>query len=172
MRSNILAGVVAGLIAGAVFGVLMQFMLAPTPEGDSVPMMAMVAMILGSKSLLVGWLYHLFNSAVIGGIFGVVFGGLARDYGRAVFWGAAYGFAWWILGGLILMPVFLGQPVGAPLLAAEMRPVAFGSLGGHLLYGLILGPLFHATAVPLKAAMPAKAAEERRPPTRIYPGRA
>jgi hypothetical protein len=50
-----------------------------------------------------------------------------------------YGAFWWVLGGLILMPVLLGMPVFAPVIMGEMRGVALGSLVGHLVYGLILG---------------------------------
>jgi hypothetical protein len=37
------------------------------------------------------------------------------------------------------MPVFLGMAAFAPLMMAPMRPVAMGSLMGHLIYGIILG---------------------------------
>jgi hypothetical protein len=103
------------------------------------PMMAMVAMVVRSDSLLVGWLYHLFNSAFIGAIFGWLFGCRSQSLFAGLGWGAAYGFGWWILGALILMPVFLGMPPLAPLLMEPMRPVVMGSLLGHLIYGIILG---------------------------------
>ena len=146
MRSNLSAGIIAGLIAGVVFGIMMTVMHAPTPEGGSMPMMAMVAMILKSKSLAVGWIYHLFNSAVIGALFGWMLGNRAGGYGSGTGWGAFYGIVWWILGGLILMPVFLGMPAFAPLQMPMMRPVAFASLLGHLMFGIILGVTF----VPLR----------------------
>lgn len=92
--------------------------------------------------MAVGWLYHLFNSAVIGGIFAALFGSRALTYAAGLLWGALYGVAWWILGGLILMPVLLGMPAFAPLMMEPMRPVAMGSLMGHLMYGLILGAGF------------------------------
>jgi hypothetical protein len=57
-------------------------------------------------------------------------------------WGAAYGFSWWILGGLILMPVLLGMPAFAPLMMPPMRMVAVGSLIGHLIFGVTLGAAF------------------------------
>jgi hypothetical protein len=139
MNSKIAAGIIAGLIAGVVFGGMMSMMSAPTPDGSQVPMMAMVAMVVGSTSLVVGWVYHLFNSAVIGGIFGWLFGDRIHGYGLGLGLGALYGFVWWILGGLILMPVLLGMPAFAPLMMAPMRMVAVGSLIGHLIFGLILG---------------------------------
>jgi hypothetical protein len=54
MRSNLFAGIIAGLIAGVVFGIMMTVMHAPTPDGGSMPMMAMMAKIVGSTSIAVG----------------------------------------------------------------------------------------------------------------------
>jgi len=135
MQARIVAGIVAVIVAGVVMGMGMQMMTMPNPQGDQVPMMAMVAQILGSDSLIVAWLYHLFNSAVIGAIFGLLLGGFATSYGRALGWGALYGFAWWILGGLILMPMLLGNAPFAPLMMPEMHMAALGRLIGHLMYG-------------------------------------
>jgi hypothetical protein len=143
MRNNLSAGVLAGLLAGMVFGVMMQLMHAPAPNGGEVPMMMMVAQVVKSDSLAVGWIYHLFNSAMIGAIFGWLLGGRAAGRpGVAAGWGAGYGVAWWILGGLILMPLFLGMPAFAPLRMPMMRPVAMGSLVGHLGFGVALGFAF------------------------------
>jgi hypothetical protein len=148
--ARISAGVLAGLAAGLVFGVMMTVMTAPTPQETRVPMMVMVAQVVGSQSLLVGWIYHLFNSAVIGAIFGVLIGSMrTTPTTTAGFagWGAAYGFAWWILGGLILMPIMLGMQAFAPVLMPMMRGVAMASLIGHLIFGLILGWLYPTFSV-------------------------
>jgi len=139
MRSDIGNGIAAGLLGGLVFGIMMQMMNAPTPEGGQMPMMVMVAKVVRSDSMTAGWIYHLFNSAVIGGIFGWLLGNRSQRIGAGLGWGALYGFVWWILGALILMPLFLGMPAFAPLMMAPMRPVAMGSLMGHLIYGIILG---------------------------------
>ena len=69
-------------------------------------------------------------------------GDRAHGYGSAFGWGSAYGFVWWILRGLILMPIMLGMPAFAPLMMPPMRMVAMGSLIGHLIYGLVLGGAF------------------------------
>jgi uncharacterized membrane protein YagU involved in acid resistance len=140
--SKVIASALAGLIAGVVFGVMMQMMTAPTPDGGRVPMMAMVAQVVRSQSPIVGWIYHLSNSAVIGAIFGLLLGSRVTDYRSGLTWGGVYGFAWWILGGLILMPVLLGMSAFAPLMMAPMRSVAWGSLVGHLIYGLVLGAAY------------------------------
>src|ERR687898_1309003 len=142
MRSNLVAGIVAGLMAGVIFGIAMQVMHAPTPDGGSMPMMAMVAKVVGSTSLAIGWLYHLFNSMVIGGLFGWILSGKIDGFGSGLGWGSGYGLVWWLLGGLILMPIFLGMPAFAPLRMPMMRPVALASLTGHLMFGLILGATF------------------------------
>ena len=147
--SRIGVAVVAGVVAGVAFGTMMQMMSAPTPDGGEMPMIAMVGMIVGSPTITAGWLYHLFNSAVIGGVFGWLLGGRVRGYGSALGWGAAYGFVWWILGGLILMPVMLGMSPFAPLMMTGMQPVAMGSLIGHLIFGLILGGVFVAVRRPV-----------------------
>ena len=60
MRNEIANGIVAGLTGGIIFGIMMQMMTAPTPEGGQMPMMAMVAKVVRSDSVAVGWLYHLF----------------------------------------------------------------------------------------------------------------
>jgi hypothetical protein len=136
------ASVVAGVAAGIVFGLMMQMMTAPTPDGGEMPMIAMVGQIVGSPTAAAGWAYHLFNSAVIGAIFGWLLGNRVDGYGSAIGWGAAYGFLWWILGALILMPMMLGMPAFAPLMMSPMRMVAMGSLVGHVVFGTILGAGF------------------------------
>lgn len=105
-------------------------------------MMAMVAAVVGSTSLAIGWLYHLFNSAVIGGLFGWMLGNRVGSIGSGVGWGAGYRAISWVLGGLILMPMLLDMPAFAPLRVAMMLPVAFASLAGHLIFGMILGAGF------------------------------
>ncbi len=120
----------------------MQLMKAPTPEGGSMSMMAMVAMVVRSQSIVVGWIYHLFNSALIGGLFGLLLGSRVRTTATGIGWGAGWGVLWWVLGALILMPVLLGMEPFAALKMPPMRPVAMGSLIGHLFYGVITGLVY------------------------------
>lgn len=84
-------GAIAGILGGILFGIMMQMMTAPTPDGGRMPMMAMVAMVVRSDSIAVGWLYHLFNSAVIGALFGLLLGGRVYSIGRGLGWGAVWG---------------------------------------------------------------------------------
>jgi len=149
-RSKIVAGALAGLLGGVLFGMMMQMMSAPTPDGGSMPMMAMVAKVVRSDSLAIGWVYHLFNSAVIGALFAALLGGRVRNSVSGLGLGAVWGFVWWILGGLILMPLMLGMPAFAPLQMPPMRMVALGSLVGHLIFGMITGLAYARLHTPNK----------------------
>ena len=90
MHSDINNGIVAGLVGGVVFGIMMQMMNAPTPEGGQMPMMAMVAKVVRSDSIEVGWMYHLFNSAVIGAIFGWLLCSRSQRFTAGLGWGAIW----------------------------------------------------------------------------------
>lgn len=142
MRTKLGAGILAGLVAGVIFGLMMTVMTAPTPDGGRMPMMGMVAQVVGSNSLAVGWVYHLFNSAVIGAIFGWFLGRGEVGFGGGLAKGVGYGIFWWILGGQILMPLFLGMEPFAALRMAPMRPVAMMSLVGHVVFGGVLGLVY------------------------------
>ena len=99
-------------------------------------------MVVGFPTILAGWAYHLFNSAVIGAVFGLLLGRRVHGFASGIGMGAAYGLIWWVLGALILMPILLGMSPFAPLMMPPMRPVAVGSLIGHLLYGVVLGAVY------------------------------
>jgi hypothetical protein len=60
-------------------------------------MLPMVASVVGSKSALVGFIYHMFNSVIIGAVFGIVFGTFSYTYGGGAFFGLLYGVIWWVL---------------------------------------------------------------------------
>jgi len=97
MRSDIYNGIVSGLVAGVVFGIMMQMMNAPTPEGGQMSMMAMVAMVVRSGSIAIGWLYHLFNSAIVGaplgGCLGVARTTMVRRWHGVLFTALSGGFS-------------------------------------------------------------------------------
>lgn len=123
MSQRAMHGAAGGLVGGLIFGVLMQAM----------GMLPMVAQLVGSTSVLVGWVVHLAISAFIGVTFGLLLGPWATTLARGAALGAAYGLLWWVLGGLIAMPARMGMPV------LELSTMAWQSLMGHLLYGLALG---------------------------------
>jgi uncharacterized membrane protein YagU involved in acid resistance len=126
LGQRIVAGVTGGVAGGLVFGAMMAAM----------GMLPMVASVVGSKSAIVGFLYHMFNSVVIGAIFGLLFGAQSRTYGLGAALGLLYGAIWWVLGPMILMPLMLGMGLQ---FGAAFTPPMLMSLVGHLLYGLITG---------------------------------
>ena len=75
-------------------------------------------------------------SVTIGGIFAVLLD--ASGHRGDVASGLAYGFAWWILGPLTLMPFFIGMALGVNWNVAAMGQ-AIPSLVGHLIFGAVLG---------------------------------
>jgi predicted lipid-binding transport protein (Tim44 family) len=72
LAQRIAGGIVGGIVGGLVFGAMMAMM----------GMLPMVASVVGSKSALIGFLYHMFNSAIIGALFGLIFGQLSYAYGK------------------------------------------------------------------------------------------
>jgi len=133
--NHIQSGVKGGLIAGVIFGAMMGMM----------GMLPMFAKLLGGSSAIFGFVSHLVFSAIIGGIFGLVFGHMALNKGTGVVLGLLYGFIWWILGPLVIMPVWLGMGLQ---LSAKGVAMAIPSLWGHLVFGFILGliyPMFAKT---------------------------
>ncbi len=123
-------GIVAGTIGGLLFTVVMvQLGFLPT-----------VASLIGSTSSLTGFIVHLVISDLIGISYGLLFQRQSYDVGSALGWGVTYGFFWWILGPLTLMPILLGAP---PQWTIEVAAGALGSLIGHLVYGAGLGITFY-----------------------------
>jgi hypothetical protein len=101
-------------------------------------MIAMVAMLVGSKSLAVGWFVHLAIAAFIGASYAVLFSRLATSTGRAALYGLGYGIVWWVLGALVIMPAKLGMTD----MIFQVGATQWQSLVGHLIYGLLLGVTF------------------------------
>ena len=125
---NVKLGVYSGLTGGVVFGVMMGMM----------GMLPMIGKMAGYPSAAFGFLVHMGISAVIGGTFGFVFGSWIRSFKGGLGYGLAYGGAWWLLGPLTLMPLFMGMGLGVNwsfAAASNMLP----SLMGHLVFGAILG---------------------------------
>ncbi|MGW2563208.1 hypothetical protein ACWCXB_29070 [Streptomyces sp. NPDC001514] len=122
-------GVVAGLAGGAIFtGVMVAVGFLPT-----------VATLVGSESEAVGLVIHLLISQVVGVTYAVFFRRRSFDPASGIGWGVSYGFLWWILGNLTLLPVLLGE---APRWGAAALAESFPSLVGHLAYGAVLGLVY------------------------------
>ncbi len=123
-------GAFAGMIGGLVFTVIMvRIGVLPT-----------VARLVGASSPWAGFVVHLVIANLIGASFGLLFLRRSVDAGSALGWGISYGFFWWILGPLTLLPVLLGV---APRWTPEVAAALMASLIGHLAYGAALGITFH-----------------------------
>jgi len=122
------AGALAGLVGGVLFGAMMAIM----------GMLPMVGMLIGVENSLVGFLVHMLISAALGVAYGVVAGRLSLGSGAIFVSGLVYGFIWWVLGALILMPLMLGM--NSMVLA--IGQTQWMSLIGHLLYGVVAALVF------------------------------
>lgn len=123
LGTHIRNGIAGSLVGGIVMGMLMSMM----------GMMEMIAMIVRSESLVVGWIVHLVVSFIFGIVLGLL---LAYIPWNRVLVGTLWGIAAWIGGALILMPIFLGMP-GMVFNLSGAEP--WMSMMGHILYGLIAG---------------------------------
>jgi len=99
-----------------------------------------VASLIGMTSVFEGFLVHMVISILIGASFGLLYGRESASPVSALGWGLFYGIVWWVLGPLTIMPALLGAPFQWSLAAAAG---AFPSLIGHLLYGAVLGLVYH-----------------------------
>lgn len=138
-KEHLNACLMGGVAGGLVFGAMMAMM----------GMMAMIAKLVGSDSVVVGWLVHLIISAIIGLTFAWWFGGKVDSFAAGAKYGLLQGFIWWILGPLVVMPLMLGMGIQINNALATNNLL---SLMGHLIYGIILGLVFTAVAKPAPKA--------------------
>lgn len=125
-------GLYGSLLGGVIFGAVMGMM----------GMLPMIASMAGSQSATMGFGIHLVISAIIGAGFVLVATALGREQTAGVGDGLAYGFVWWLLGPLTLMPLGMGMGLGVNwTIAAAVAAVP--SLVGHLIFGGVLGATYH-----------------------------
>lgn len=97
-----------------------------------------IAKLYGLNGKTAGFIIHLVHSGVIGWSFTWFIGDSVSVSAGSVY-GLLYGFVWWILGPILIMPTWLA---GSPRLSGEGIQAALPSLPGHLVFGLILGFLY------------------------------
>ena len=124
-------GALAGILGGLVFTVVMVLV------GE----LPVVAGLVGARSPVVGLVVHLVIAQLIGVSYAVLFRRRSFDLGSGIGWGTSYGFLWWVLGDLTLLPVLTGAP---PHWTAAAIAIEFPSLVGHLAYGAAVGALYYA----------------------------
>lgn len=82
---------------------------------------------------------HYAFAIVIGAAFGLLFQRDVRGLGSSLGWGAGYGIMWWFVGPLTLLPAIAYKGIDWSFMGATNL---FGSLVGHILYGLIVGLVY------------------------------
>ena len=122
----IVVGGFSGLLGGMIFGRWMS-------AGDFFPLLAGLGVI---RSHGVTVALHFGIAILIGATFGLLFQGDVRGYGSSMGWGLGYGIFWWFFGTLTVFPLIARTGLDW---SAEQGTALFGSLVGHILYGLIVG---------------------------------
>jgi uncharacterized membrane protein YagU involved in acid resistance len=101
-------------------------------------MLPLVGMLVGVESAAVGFIVHMGISAFIGAVYGLVAGRYPLTSKNAAIGGLINGTVWWVLGGLITMPLFLGMGEMIFVIGTDQ----WFSLLGHLIYGLVTAFVF------------------------------
>jgi uncharacterized membrane protein YagU involved in acid resistance len=135
---NVVAGAAAGVLAGIPLGIIMQVRDADPAMMPGVTMMDLVGDLISDPSASLGWLIHLFNSALFGAVFVLLFSRWLSNRGPAMGLGLLYGVAWWVVGALWIMPAWLGMDD----MVFEIGDNQWWSLVGHLIYGLLLVAIY------------------------------
>jgi uncharacterized membrane protein YagU involved in acid resistance len=127
----LVVGGVAGIVGGWAFGQWMA----------KVNFFPLIAGLVHSTSYEVGVALHFVFAIIIGATFGLLFQRDIRGYGSSLGWGLGYGLLWWFLGPLTLLPLLQGSPADW---SAAHGTALFGSLIGHVVYGLLVGVIYAA----------------------------
>jgi uncharacterized membrane protein YagU involved in acid resistance len=101
----------------------------------------LIAGLIKSDSPMVGVTLHFIFAVIIGATFGLLFQRDVRGYGSNMGWGVGYGILWWFLGPLTILPIWQGNALDW---SYERGSALFGSLVGHIVYGLIVGLIYAA----------------------------
>jgi uncharacterized protein (DUF2062 family) len=125
-------GGLAGIVGGWAFGQWMA----------KVNHFPLIAGLIHLRSYNAGVALHFVFAFIIGASFGLLFQRDVRGYGSCLGWGFGYGIFWWFLGPMTLMPLWQGRGLDW---SYQHGQALFGSLVGHVVYGLIVGVIY-ATA--------------------------
>ncbi len=102
----------------------------------------LIAGLIHLSSRNAGIALHFVFAFIIGASFGLLFQRDVRGYGSCLGWGFGYGIFWWFLGPMTLMPLWQGRGLDW---SYQHGQELYGSLVGHIVYGLIVGVIY-ATA--------------------------
>ncbi len=130
LRDRLVSGIGGGLLGGVVFALVLQ----AAGRIDS------VALLVADESTALGWTTLLVITGVLGLVYGLTFGRLPHTWLRGAGYGLAHGVIWWILGVLLIMPLWVGYPIGT------FGEATWFNLLGYVLYGLVTGLVTAAVA--------------------------
>ena len=122
----IVVGGFSGLLGGMIFGRWMS-------AGDFFPLLAGLGVIHSHNATVA---LHFCVAILIGASFGLLFQRDVRGYGSSMGWGLGYGIFCWFFGPLTVLPLLTRTGLDW---SADQGTELFGSLVGHILYGLIVG---------------------------------
>jgi hypothetical protein len=122
----VVAGGLAGVLGGFIFDRWMS-------AGEFFPLLSGLNQLPSRGTSLA---LQFLIAALMGVIFGVLFQRDVRGYGSCMGWGIGYAILWWFLGPMTLLPLVSRAPLDW---SSDAGSAMFGSLVGHILYGLILG---------------------------------
>ena len=122
---GLLAGLLAAGLLGAALDAQSQLLAATGP--------------LNGGSHLAAWLITLVIGLLAGGGFAVLYSNPPDGSGAGLIRGTVYGFFWWVIGPLTLVPLLGGA--GLTWSVEGIRPV-FATLPGYLLFGAAVALLY------------------------------
>lgn len=125
----IVVGGVAGTLSGAVFSRWMY-------QGEFYPLLSGFGEAHSHAEMAA---LHFLVALVIGAMFGLLFQTDVRGLGSCMGWGLGFGIFWWFFGPLTIFPILKGAAIDW---SADQGTTLFGSLVGHIIYGLILGVIY------------------------------
>jgi signal transduction histidine kinase len=128
---NLTQAIVGGLLGGLAMGAFVQLTTGLLP---------VIGSLYGLQNPLIGWITHLFHSAVFGLLFAAIateprMDRFARGPLRSGLLGLGWGTVLWFVAAGIVMPAWLSL-VGIPAAIPNFSPTGFV---GHALWGTVLG---------------------------------
>lgn len=123
-------GIIGGVAGGIIFGFLMQMM----------GRIEMIAGMMGSNSLLVGWLIHILISVMFGAAFGLLAVYIKNIWTLTILFSVGI----WIAGPLVVMPMMMGMGTN---LANAFSGEQLMSLATHLFFSVIVAIVYKAGLV-------------------------
>jgi len=141
-RITLWRAVIAGVVGGIVFGVPLQLL---------IERMGAIGALYngGDPSIAIGWVAHLFHSALFGVLLGLATetgplrSAMERGYAQSALVGIGFGAVLYATNIAFFWPFWLDTVGFAPAAGWSIPHTPLRPLFGHVLYGVITGTVFH-----------------------------